>query len=142
MLVNVNINITIKENNIMFTSKIVFVMFLLRSCNSSIQCNSNDLHIWNTNGKVNFPNEMQSCSTSCWGASHCVSKCIQDAEHYSVNCCDCFGNLASCTAKYCMSPCMKNKTSIECCSCIDSHCGISFTNCSGIDYHTLPNLSF
>ena len=117
----------------MYTFKIFFLILVLQPSHSLIQCNSNDLHIWNTTGKINFENEMQTCSTSCWGASHCVSKCIQNKEHYSETCCDCFGNLASCTAKYCMSPCMKNKTSDDCRSCVDSHCQPPFINCSGIN---------
>ncbi len=117
----------------MLSSRIIFLFNLLTYSYSPFKCNSNDIHIWNTTGKLHFNNDMQSCSTKCWGASKCVSNCIREKEHYSEECCDCFGNLASCTAKYCMTQCLKNETSTDCYLCVKSNCQSPFVNCSGIE---------
>ena len=116
----------------MLSSKIIVLFNLLTYSNSSFQCNSNDIHIWNTTGKVNFQNDMQNYSTKCWGSSNCVSNCIHQKENYKEEYCHCFGQLASCTVKYCITSCLKNQTSFNCKHGVQLNCQPLFLNCSGI----------
>lgn len=94
--------------------------------------NTDDLQIWNTGGKINFRNYMNTCGKKCIGNNDCTTKCVKDIEGYSENCSKCFGNIGECTVKNCFINCINGDTP-TCEQCISKNCDDSFHLCSGLD---------
>ena len=106
---------------------------LLKSDKIQSACiNEKDQYIWNTTGKVNFREYMNSCGSSCIGNYDCTVACVKKAENYSNTCCSCFGDLGECSVKNCFTKCFSGDTP-PCEECISEKCDNSFTNCSGLD---------
>merc|ERR1719422_2413888 len=73
---------------------------------SASQCNDADTTKWNgDSGHSQWQSDMSSCGTKCLGRGSCVSTCM-GTKGWSSNCATCFGNLADCTAKNCLTKCI------------------------------------
>ena len=93
---------------------------------------TSDINIWNTSGKVNFKDYMNTCGKQCIGNNDCTVKCVQKEEGYGDQCAKCFGNLGECSVKNCFTSCIGGD-SPSCEKCISNNCDNDFKNCSGLD---------
>eukprot|EP00928_Gymnodinium_smaydae_P057122 TRINITY_DN4039_c0_g1_i1.p1 TRINITY_DN4039_c0_g1~~TRINITY_DN4039_c0_g1_i1.p1 ORF type:complete len:257 (+),score=22.49 TRINITY_DN4039_c0_g1_i1:53-772(+) len=96
-----------------------------------------DQKVWKAHGEANFRSDMQECGLNCLGAALCTASCMKKKESYTDQCSACFGDLAGCTQKYCLSQCAFGE-SPACKTCLAQHCNAAFTSCSGL---ALPNAS-
>mmetsp|Transcript_31650 Transcript_31650/g.62760 ORF Transcript_31650/g.62760 Transcript_31650/m.62760 type:complete len:127 (+) Transcript_31650:58-438(+) len=117
-------------------SVVAFAAFLvapaLGALGGADKCmNDADQAIWNGGGSDNFTSDMDTCGHKCYGAEQCVTDCVKDAEGYSDECSGCFGALADCTVKKCMTECMLGRSE-KCDACVAENCNPGFTDCSGI----------
>merc|ERR1712190_87421 len=84
---------------------------------SASQCNDADTTKWNgDSGHSQWQSDMTSCGTKCWGKGACVTSCM-GTKGWSSGCATCFGNLADCTAKNCLTKCIGGRTP-GCVSCL------------------------
>ena len=94
---------------------------------------AHDESVWNRSAHNNFSTFMQNCSKECWGAAPCVTDCVHETQNLSVPCSACFGDLAACTTKKCLSPCMSGGPSSGACrACVRQYCDAPFSQCSGL----------
>merc|ERR1712178_122736 len=81
------------------------------------QCSDADTSKWNadTNHQA-WQSDMTSCGTKCLGKGSCVATCMT-GKGWSSGCAGCFGNLADCTAKSCLTKCIGGRTP-DCVTCL------------------------
>ena len=113
----------------------VFFALGTRPTSEVAQClDAPDMRVWNATAHHNFTTFMEDCSRQCWGAASCVADCVHRTQNLSSPCSACFGNLAACTVKNCMSPCVQGGSASGACrACEQQYCGDPFARCSGLD---------
>ena len=74
----------------------------------------------------------EDCGRSCFGGRMCVIECVERDAGVSNPCAVCFGDVAQCTSRNCLTDCLGGDAA-RCNACRDAAgCTAAFEACSGI----------
>mmetsp|Transcript_20365 Transcript_20365/g.52585 ORF Transcript_20365/g.52585 Transcript_20365/m.52585 type:complete len:495 (+) Transcript_20365:1142-2626(+) len=79
-----------------------------------------------------FADQLQTCSSDCWGQPPCTTHCLQGLT-LSEACAECFATAVGCSKSTCRSSCSWNSRSDACHECTADQCLPALSQCAGAD---------